>query len=241
MDEYRYHESLVHIPMNYAGHRKKVLILGGGDGLAARELLKYSDVKKIIIVDLDKKITDIARTNRLLTDLNNNSLLDPRVEVINEDAFTFLAESMKAFDLIIADLPDPNDVSLSKLYSREFYKLILRNLGPGGIFSGQSTSPYYSREAFWCIRSSMKAAGFPFTYPYHVNIPSFGEWGFIMASRDKIDINSFNLEIPTRFLTEDISSFFHFQKDLQETPVQTSSLDSPAILAYYLEGWDKFK
>ena len=155
--------------------------------------MKYEDVESVTIVDLDKRVTDMAGENRLISSLNEGALQNERVEIINDDAFKYLLETDKTFDVIIADLPDPNNVSLAKLYSREFYKLIGKRLATGGIFNGQSTSPFYSKEAFWCIKESVNAGGFANIYPYHLNVPSFGEWGFVMASKKIIDIT---IEIP---------------------------------------------
>lgn len=242
-DEYRYHEALVHIPMGLATKRANVLILGGGDGLAAREVLKYEDVQSVTIIDLDKRVTDIAETNRLISSLNEGALKNELVTIVNDDAFKYLIESERTFDIIISDLPDPNSVSLAKLYSREFYKLVGRSLSPGGIFNGQSTSPYYSKKAFWCINESVKSGGLTNIYPYHLNVPSFGEWGFVMASKEMIDIKSFSLNVATRYLSNKIEHLFYFSKDIrwEGNPPEVSSLDRPVVLGYYLKGWDKYK
>jgi len=242
-DEYRYHESLVHIPLGLARKRNNILVLGGGDGLAVREILKYDDVEKITVVDLDKRVTEMAEGNRLISHLNKDSLRNQRVDIVNDDAFKYLRESKKVFDVIIADLPDPNNVSLAKLYSREFYKLVGKRLTPDGIFNTQSTSPFYSKEAFWCIRESVKAAGWRNVYPYHLNIPSFGEWGFMLASKKKIDFNLFSLDVATRYLTTEIDHLFYFEKDIAwpGEPPELSSLDRPVVLTYYLEGWSRYK
>ncbi|MFQ5560765.1 MAG: spermidine synthase, partial [Nitrospinota bacterium] len=241
LDEYRYHESLIHVPMGLASFRGEVLLLGAGDGIAAREILKYKDVRDVTIVDLDKRVTDLASKNPLLRDINQESLDDSRVKIVHDDAFRFLNGPGNSYDMIFADLPDPNNLSLAKLYSREFYRLILKRLKPGGIFSGQSTSPYYSKNAFWCIKQSLEAAGLLYTYPYHVNIPSFGEWGFVMGSMLPIDLGKFKLSVETKFLTDDISHLFYFEKDIQEVSLMVSSLDRPTVLTYYLDGWEKHK
>lgn len=156
IDEYRYHELLIHIPMSLANHKENLLVLGGGDGLAARELLKYDEIKKITLVDLDKEMTELAKTNRYLTDLNKNSFQNKKVEIINEDAFKYLENSNELYDVIIIDLPDPNNSSLARLYSTEFYKIVQKKLSFGGIAVTQSTSPFFSSEAYWCINASLK-------------------------------------------------------------------------------------
>lgn len=241
LDEYRYHESLVHIPMLNCDCRN-ILLLGGGDGLAIRELLKYPQVENMTLVDLDPQITELARKNRHLNALNQSSLDNERLTILNQDAFVFLNNSKKVYDLIIIDLPDPNNTSLSRLYSKEFYHLVKRNLDEDGRFVTQSTSPYYAKQAFWSIKQTVAAAGFKAIVPYHVNVPSFGEWGFILASRKQLPIQPYELTVPTRYIdSETIARMFYFEKDLIASNVEVSTLDSPKVLEYYLNGWNYWK
>ncbi len=237
IDEYRYHEALVHIPFGFAENQTHVLLLGGGDGLAIREMLKYPDVKTITVVDIDPEITRISNENRHLRQMNQGSLLDARVTVIHEDAFVFLKDVQQKFDVIIADLPDPNNVSLARLYSQTFYQLVGARLKPKGVFLTQATSPYFSKKSFWCINTTIDAAGLK-TYPYHVYIPSFGDWGFVLGSRNDLDPKTIEIEVPTQYLEEDIlESLFAFSKDLLDEDTAPSTLDKPVILSYYLKGW----
>lgn len=238
VDEHRYHELLIHVPMSLAKHRENILVLGGGDGLAARELLKYKEVKNITVVDLDRDMTDLAKTNRIIKEQNQGSFLNPRVKIINSDAFKYIENSDKIFDIIIIDLPDPNNSSLARLYSREFYKLVKKKLAKQGLAVSQSTSPYFSPEAYWCVNETFKAAGYKYTYPYHVYVPSFGDWGFIMASDVKYDINNFKLGVETKYLdNETYKKAFVIEKDIKRNNIKFSTLDKPAILDYYLQGW----
>lgn len=237
IDEYRYHEPLVHIPLGLARNKSKILMLGGGDGLAARELLKYPEIKQIEIVDLDRAVTSLATLNKLLTDLNHNSLLNPKVKVKNEDALKFLENSSSLYDVIIADLPDPNNEGLAKLYSKEFYRLIARHLTEEGVFVTQATSPYFSTETFWIIRNTIEDENL-YTIPYHSNVPSFGEWGFILGSKKVIDKNNAKVLVKTRFLTpEVISTLFVFDKDLMSTEEtqEINTFYNPIILKTYEE------
>ena len=237
IDEYRYHEALVHIPLSVAPRRKNILLLGGGDGLAAREILKYVDVEAITLVDIDPEIIRISTENRYLRNINQESLKNHRVKIFNADAFVFLRESDERFDVIISDLPDPNNTSLSRLYSKEFYQLIRTRLSQNGIFLTQATSPYFSKKAFWCINNTLAEAGMK-TYPYHLYIPSFGDWGFVLASADGINLQSIQIDVPTHYLEDEIvASLFVFPKDLSEQNIRISSLDKPLILSYYLKGW----
>lgn len=239
IDEYRYHEALVHIPMlgkNY----KNVLVLGGGDGLAVRELLKYPALETLTLVDLDPIITELAKSNPHLIKANHNALASDKITIIHQDAFVFLRENTELFDLIIIDLPDPNNTSLARLYSREFYWSIYAKLAPSGRMVTQATSPYYANDAFWSIAASIRTAGFKTVMPYHVNIPSFGEWGFVMASKedDRLIVNELPDFLRTRYLDKhNIERAFVFGKDLQAKSQAPSTLDSPKVLDYYLSSW----
>ncbi|PQJ36064.1 spermidine synthase [Salinibacter sp. 10B] len=239
LDEPRYHEPLVHVPMAQVQAPRRVLILGGGDGLAAREVLKYESVEEVVIVDLDPKMFEIARTHTALTRLNDRSLHSPRVRTVAQDAFVFLEETDRRFDVILADLPDPNNVSLARLYSRTFYGLVRTHLTGQGVFVAQSTSPYFAREAFWTIHETIGAADFPHTYPFHVNVPSFGEWGFVLAAERPLDPDAAGPSVDTRYLNAAIlPGLFHFPKDLRpDTDHQPSTLDRPRVLDAYLDGW----
>lgn len=239
LDEPRYHESLVHIPMTQVRGPRRVLVLGGGDGLAAREVLKYSEVKQVTIVDLDPKMFELGRTHATLTRLNERSLHSPRIRTVARDAFVFLEETDETYDLILADLPDPNNVSLARLYSRTFYGLVRSRLASGGVFATQATSPYFAREAFWTIHETIAAAEFSHTYPFHVNVPSFGEWGFVLAAERPLRPASSAVPVDTRFLTDGIvPGLFAFPKDLSPPEsLQPSTLDQPRVLEAYLDGW----
>lgn len=241
IDEHRYHELLIHIPMTLAKHRENILVLGGGDGLAAREILKYNDVKKITVVDLDEEMTNLAKNNRIVKEMNDDSFNNTKVNIVNSDAFKFVENAKEYYDVIIIDLPDPNNSSLARLYSREFYRLVNKKLAKNGLVVSQSTSPFFSPEAYWCINETFKSAGYKFTYPYHVYVPSFGDWGFIMASNTKFDVNKFNLTVQTKYLDNDtFKKAFVIEKDIQRTGIRFSTLDKPMILDYYLKGWRYF-
>lgn len=237
-DEYRYHEALVHPTMSLAPYKNKVLILGGGDGLAVREILKYDEkVKEITLVDLDPAITDMAQTNPLITALNDNSLKDDKVEIINTDAMQFLQETTEIYDVIIIDLPDPNNEALTKLYTKEFYKLCNNRLAETGKLVTQSTSPYFCKEAFWTISNTIKSADF-YVLPYHVYVPSFGDWGFNIASKNKIQKSKMDIEVETKYLNKEIlANLFLFPKDEQMEVDEVNTLIRPIVLDMYLEAW----
>jgi len=117
MDEYRYHETLVHLPATLLRHISRVLVIGGGDGLAVRELLHYPEINSITVVDLDSAVTGLASTHTALTSLNRHALSDPKVSIVNQDAWSWLAQSGDLFELIVVDLPDPENEDVAKLYS----------------------------------------------------------------------------------------------------------------------------
>ena len=240
-DEYRYHESLVHLPMLNCQCRD-ILLLGGGDGLAVKELLKYDSIESMILVDLDPSVTTLAKTNPHVKSLNEAALENDRLTVINKDAFVYLNETNRRFDLIIVDLPDPNNTSLSRFYSREFYLLIKSKLTENGSFVTQATSPFYAPKAFWSIKKTIDSAGYFDVLPYHTHIPSFGEWGFILASPSRIHLDSTKLPTETKYIDEyAITRMLYFEKDLRESNVEISTLDSPNVLHYYLQGWKSWQ
>ncbi len=159
-----------------------VAILGGGDGLLAREVLRYGSVRDVTLVDLDPAVTDLARENRLLADLNGHALDDARVTVVNADAFRWVEESDDAFDVVLVDLVDPSTERVAKLYSQEFYGMVVAHLRPGGAFATQATSSYFTPDAFWQVAATASAAAPDrVVVPLTVNVPSFGEWGFVVS------------------------------------------------------------
>lgn len=237
-DEYRYHEALVHVPMSAANKREKVLILGGGDGLAVREVLKYKEVQQIDLVDLDAGVTELCRSNKDIKKLNEGSLDSSKLKIYNEDAYEFLESNMgkDVYDVILVDMPDPNSETVNKLYTDLFYRLCSRNLSDEGVMAVQSTSPYYAGDAFWCIHETVKQE-MPFVYPYHVQVPSFGDWGFQLASKIEIQIENLTLQQEGKFLTQDnLQGIFLFGEDERsKKELEVNSLSSPKLLQYYLE------
>lgn len=241
LDEYRYHESLVHVAAARVPMARRALILGGGDGLAARELLKYPELK-ITVVDLDPEMTQLFQTEPRLRSLNQDSLSHARVQVVNQDAFKFAENDTSFYDLIYVDLPDPGTTALAKLYSQSFYALLSRRLSEYGALAVQSTSAFFAPQAYWCIHKTLQAAGF-FVYPYQAEVPSFGNWGFQLAS--KTDFSPADLRLPrrlaTRFLNQDmLSALFVLPEDLylDLNTIQANTLMQPVILSYYQRGWN---
>jgi spermidine synthase len=236
LDEYRYHEALVHPAMN--GPRTDVLVLGGGDGLGLREILGYDDVEHVTLVDLDPAVVDLARTDPAITGLNEGAFEDDRVDVVAADAFTWLRENTRRFDVVVADMPDPDDVGTAKLYSVEFYGLARRALADGGRLVVQAGSPYFAGQAFWSVRRSLAEAGLAST-PYNVDVPSFGNWGFHLAAGDGAPPVALPAEHPpTRFLdAATLTAAQVFPKDRRPAEALASTLLHPRIIDYHRAAW----
>jgi spermidine synthase len=235
-DEYRYHESLVHPGMASIPGARRVLVLGGGDGLAVRELLRYPGIESITLVDLDPEMTRQFSKHPLLVELNSGSLLSKKLHIVNADAFPWLEQDKGMYDFVVVDFPDPNNYSLGKLYTTAFYRLLRHHVAENGLAVVQSTSPMFARQSFWCINETMKQAGFH-TYPYHVYVPSFGEWGFVLGSNQP-------WSPPTvapsglRFLTgASIAALFEFPPDLAPVPVEPNRLNDQTLVRYYEREW----
>ncbi len=239
-DEYRYHEALVHVPMSKAAKHDNILILGGGDGMAAREVLKYEDVKRIDLVDLDKEMIRICSTREDISAINQGSLLSDKLHVYNMDAYEYLEDCQEDFDLIIVDLPDPNSEVLNKLYSNIFYRMCSNCLTDDGVMVVQSTSPYYATKAFWCIGKTIESEGM-YVKPYHLQVPAFGDWGFNMASKKELT-EDVCFAVDTKYLTEDnASALFKFGKDEIAEDIEINRLTKPVLMEYYnraVEDWE---
>ncbi|HKS21935.1 MAG TPA: polyamine aminopropyltransferase [Thermoanaerobaculia bacterium] len=238
-DEYRYHEALVHPAMSLAGAPRHVLICGGGDGLALREVLRYPSVQQVTLVDLDPKMTNLSRAFPALADLNHHSFQDRRVRVINEDAMIWLGENRESFDAAIIDFPDPNNFALGKLYTTRFYKLLRQHLARTAAVAVQCTSPLFARRSYWCVIRTMEAAGL-FVRPYQTTVPSFGVWGFALARLSPFPTPS-HLPMPLRSLdAQSLASMFVMPPDTGPVPVEINRLDNQTLVRYYEEEWKKW-
>jgi spermidine synthase len=240
-DEYRYHEALVHpAVMAAGGNPRRVLVMGGGDGLALRELLRYPSVESITLVDLDPAMTNLSASFPPLADLNKRSFSDPRVSVINQDAMVWLEERVEPFDTAIIDFPDPNTFGLGKLYTTRFYKLLKARLTPDAAISIQSTSPLFARASYWCIIRTLEAAGF-FVHPYQTSVPSFGVWGFALARLQPFEPPK--VAPPgLRFLDDRaMAGLFLLSTDISPVPVEINRLDNQALVRYYEAEWKRYE
>ncbi|WP_188062638.1 polyamine aminopropyltransferase [Sphingobium sp. KCTC 72723] len=239
-DEYRYHEALVHPAMGRVAHPRNVLILGGGDGLAAREVFRHPGVRSVTLVDLDPAMTRLFSHTALLTTLNRNALTDRRMHIVNADAFRWIRTAQARFDVIIVDFPDPVDFSVGKLYTESFYRMLRPRLAPGGVAVVQSTSPLVAPAAFWTVATTLEAAGFQ-TRPYHAYVPSFGEWGFILAGQT--DPGMQVALLPTnRFLSAAVAAqAMIFPPDMARRPVPVNRLDNQALVRSFAQEWARYE
>ncbi|MGP4082900.1 adenosylmethionine decarboxylase [Pseudalkalibacillus sp. R45] len=213
LDERCYHEALIHPAMALAGSRENVLILGGGDGLGLREVLAYPEVKKVDLVDIDPVMIKFASTIPEMISLNQGAFQDQRVTVHIDDAKRYLAKNKNAYDVIIIDFPDPVNSLLAELYTTEVFKDISRSLRRGGMIVCQSNSPEDAPEVFWSIGETFKSAGLK-TEPYQVIVPSFGFWGFHLASPEKIDRSNLLITAAHNTLPEDLQHLFTFTEEV---------------------------
>jgi spermidine synthase len=232
-DEHRYHEPLVHIPLSITPKLDNILVLGGGDGLAVREILKHKLVHTITVVDLDPEITKLATQHRDFLAVNENSLANQKVSILNQDAMAFLQNTNDLYNAIIIDLPDPNDLSLGKLYSVEFFHLVKKHLAADGVVVTQSSSPFFARKAFWCINHTLKKV-FSNVLPYSSYIPSFGLWGFNLASNYEVKTETIELKVKGKFLTPKVlQTLFVFDIDTSEIETEINKLDNQILISYY--------
>ncbi len=246
LDEHRYHEALVHPMLGLAPRRANILILGGGDGMAVREVLRHRDVAQITLVDLDPRMTELFRENPMLAALNSGALMDVRVRIVNEDAWSFVGRDSDVYDVVILDLPDPKSLALSKLYSVEFYGQLVERLSATGVLVTQAGSPVFARQAYWSIVETLRATRNPLSpgeglhvIPYHVYVPSFGDWGFVAATKRPLSAREPELPSGLTFLTAEVwSASQTFSADDGPLPVAPNSIRDHRLVGYYQAGWD---
>jgi spermidine synthase len=242
-DEQRYHEVLVHPAVAALGHDpKSVLVLGGGDGLAARELLRYSSIERVVLVDLDAAVTDAFKQLPVALELNGGALNDPRVVVRNEDAFKYLEDSHDSFDLAIVDFPDPSNYAVGKLYTDAFYHLLREHLSFRGVAVVQATSPQYARESFWSIVTTIEASGFNVA-PLHVYVPSFGDWGFVLIGGESLHAPGALRIDPAKLRwleAATLPELFRFPRDLGRVEAPVNRLNDQKLVAIYAREWGIF-
>ncbi|PUZ21641.1 spermidine synthase [Chitinophaga costaii] len=241
VDEYRYHEALVHPAMMYSPEHTRVLILGGGDGMAAREILKYPDVEIITLVDLDPSMTRLFRQSSMLAELNHHSLQSPKLQVINADAFQWLKTNKTLYDVAFVDFPDPGNYAVGKLYTTAFYRQLRHSLTDSSVIVVQSTSPFVAPKAFWCVDATLHDCGYH-TQAYHTYVPSFGEWGYVMASPTGLVGHHHSLPAGLRYFAADVfPQMCQFTADMAKRPVLANHLNNQVLVQYFEDEWGKYQ
>lgn len=215
----RYHESMAHGAVNLLARRPRfVLILGGGDGLLAHELLRYESIERIDLVELDRAMLGLARSQSDLTRLNQNALNHPRVQVYEQDAFQFVRETDEIYDLILIDLPFPNSFDLSLLYTKEFYALVLKRTRHDGLILLDFPSPHGVNDHLAILARTLHAAGW--THLFAFGVQDF----FVAASHRPLTFNYANLfpEVRNQTLTNLLSR----EVELAKAEKQTARINS---------------
>jgi spermidine synthase len=236
-DEYRYHEALVHPLMEALPWARRVLVLGGGDGLALREILRYPNVQHVTLVDLDPAMTAAFTQREELVKLNKGAFSDKRARVINADAAIWLQQTDEMFDAVIIDFPDPSSFALGKLYSVPFYGMVKKHMAANGLVVVQSTSPFFAPHAFWTVDATLRDVGLQ-TYPYHAYVPSFGEWGFILASPQLAYQAPSAYRLPMRYLNAQTTrEMFAFPPDMQRLPMAPNRLNTQSLVHEFEQDW----
>jgi len=220
------------------GAPRKVAVLGGGDGLAVREVLRHPSVESVTLVELDPNMTRLFGTHPALVKLNQGALASPKVKIVNADAFKWLEGSADMFDVIVVDFPDPTNFSIGKLYTNSFYALLEQRLAASGYVVVQTTSPLIARQSFWTVATTIESVGLQ-TAPYHAHVPSFGEWGFIIAGRRPYRHGG-RLPDGLRFLGNGaLAPLFEFPRDMARVSAEVNRLSNQTLVTTFEREWGK--
>lgn len=222
LDERHYHEALVFPAMETAATHERILILGGGDGLALREVLKYPNVKHVDLVDIDPMMIQLSKSEPALLMQNSQSFLDERVHVHIEDAKQYLTKNQTQYNVIIIDFPDPVDSIISSLYTKELFSKVVELLSDDGALVCQSNSTEDAPITYWSIGRTIQEAGLN-TLAYSVTVPSFGLWGFHLAANKKIEPTLPEISVPHQAIPTNMEPLF-------EIPADILSLQKEAIV-----------
>jgi spermidine synthase len=206
--------------------------------MAVREVLKYPGVQSITLVELDPAMTKLFSEHPTLAKLNGEALRAPKVKVVNTDAFQWLETTQESFDVVIVDFPDPTNFSIGKLYTNSFYALLDQRLSASGFAVIQTTSPLVARKSFWTVVKTIESVGLTAT-PYHAHVPSFGEWGFVVASRRPYPLPQ-TLPAGLRFLDlPSLPLLFDFPLDMARVPTDINRLSNQVLVTTYEQEWGK--
>ncbi|MFM7549121.1 MAG: polyamine aminopropyltransferase [Cyanobacteriota bacterium] len=243
LDEYRYHEALVHPAMALQGRPRRVLLLGAGDGLALREVLRWPGLERVDLVELDPAMLRLARHQPFLRRLNRASLEDPRLRLHVGDAFALTGPLpgrlpgplLGRYDVVVADFPDPDTPAVARLYSVAFYGRLLQRLAPDGLIVTQASTPFFAPKVMASIEATFQTLGLE-TRPYIVDVPSFGPWGFVIARRPGQPKRAPLLPFRGRWIDQaQLTHLFSLPRDLRPAPgetVEANRLSRPVLVPY---------
>ncbi|MDD3554178.1 MAG: polyamine aminopropyltransferase [Deltaproteobacteria bacterium] len=210
-DEWTYHELLVHPAMFLHSNPEQVLVIGGGDGGAIREVVRHDTVKKAVLCEIDGLVIETCKRffPQIACELTGN----PRVEVQVRDGVQFMEENQTRFDVILVDSTDPIGPAVG-LFQADFYKKCLASLKEDGILVAQSESPFYDMEILKAMQNNLKAAGFPIVRFYWGFVPTYpsGMWSWVMASKKYDPLTDMNLKkakqrmasMPLKYMTPEL-------------------------------------
>ena len=183
VDEFAYHEGLVHPSMIAHREPRSVFVAGGGEGATIREVLKHRTVERVVMVDIDREVVELCR--EYLPNHHSDSFHDPRVELIHDDCLAYLENNEESFDVFIIDVPDPLEAGPAYLlYTQEFYALLRDRMRPEGLMVAQSgpTGPSFHEQCFSAVAKTVSSV-FPVVALSETFVPSFGStWGFVIGS-----------------------------------------------------------
>jgi len=203
-----------------------------------REILKYPGVESITLVELDPAMSQLFTTQPTLSALNAQALQSPKVKVVNADAFSWLESSSEVFDVVVVDFPDPTNFNIGKLCTNSFYALLDKHLAASGYAVIQTTSPLVARQSFWTVVTSIESVSLTAT-PYHAHVPSFGEWGFVVASRRPYRLPT-RLPEGLRFLNlQSLPALFDFPLDMARVPAEVNRLSNQVLVTTYEAEWGR--
>ena len=255
-DEHIYHAMLTYPALAASARQERILIVGGGDGLALRDVLRWNP-EKVTLLELDEGIVRLFRdpvqtrgNNARLIAANNGSFSDPRLETRFGDAFLSVNDLLReraVFDTIIVDLPDPSHPDLNKLYSARFYAKLHSLLAGDGALAVQSTSPYHARNTFISIGKTIQHGGFANVEQYHANVPSFGEWGWTIATKNGKPARArlaelYELPVDDGWTTQGLMlAAFEFDKNFYDTRdrIDVNRLGTMVAYRCHHEDWQR--
>jgi len=244
LDEWMYYEPMVHPVMQLSKGVENILVIGGENGLIARELGKYNEVYRIDILPIDTAFYGLGKRDPVFKAINQEALSDEKIIRIEGSAFRYLNNLKDQYDVIFIDVPDPIDLELNQYYTQEFYQLCHQALKSEGIMIAQSGSPYYATKAFYAISKTIESVGFNIL-PLHNQVMTLGEWGWVIGSKTlsavQLKERCSQLEfdnIETRWINnEAMRMMMSFGKPYMITDsIEINSLKNPVIHQYYSVG-----